>query len=320
MDVIAHELSHSWSGNLVSNASWEHFWLNEGWTTYLERRIIAAVHGEPYRSFSAIIGFKELEEAVEQFGAQHAFTKLVISLDGKSPDDAFSTVPYEKGFLFLYSIEKLVGQKTFDRFITEYFSTFAGGSLDSYEFKAFLIQFFDRNTDVGGKVRSIDFDTWFHGTGLPPRPNFDTTLVDQCYALADKWLQKPKSFEPSPSDIAGLQANQLLVFLAYLQDHSALLSAADVRCMEDTYGLGASRNLEVATAFLSLALQCGRPDKAVLDRTVEVLGLIGRMKFVRPLFKGLKKMDAKLAAETFERYREFYHPICRNMVTQLLAK
>lgn len=117
VDVIAHELSHSWSGNLVSNASWEHFWLNEGWTTYLERRIQAAIHGEPHRDFSAIIGWKALQDSVERFGEDHEFTKLIVDLKGKDPDDAFSSVPYEKGFIFLYYLEKLVGREKWDKFI-----------------------------------------------------------------------------------------------------------------------------------------------------------------------------------------------------------
>jgi leukotriene-A4 hydrolase len=122
IDVIAHELSHSWSGNLVSNASWEHFWLNEGWTTYLERRIGAAVHGESHRDFSAIIGWKALQDSVANFGEDHEFTKLVIDLKGKDPDDAFSSIPYEKGFHFLYYLEKLVGKSTWDKFIPHYFT------------------------------------------------------------------------------------------------------------------------------------------------------------------------------------------------------
>lgn len=117
IDVIAHELAHSWSGNLVSNASWEHFWLNEGWTVYLERRIQAAIHGEPYRDFSAIIGWKALQDSVERMGTEHEFTKLVVGLEGKDPDDAFSSVPYEKGFVFLYYLEKLVGKEKWDQFV-----------------------------------------------------------------------------------------------------------------------------------------------------------------------------------------------------------
>jgi leukotriene-A4 hydrolase len=117
VDVIAHELSHSWSGNLVSNASWEHFWLNEGWTTYLERRIAGAIHGEEHRDFSAIIGWKALQDSVERYGEDHEFTKLIVDLKGKDPDDAFSSIPYEKGFTFLYYLEKLVGKEKWDKFI-----------------------------------------------------------------------------------------------------------------------------------------------------------------------------------------------------------
>jgi leukotriene-A4 hydrolase len=96
VDVVAHELSHSWSGNLVSNSDWQHFWLNEGWTTYLERRIQAAVHGDKFRDFSAIIGRKALVDSVAQYGDDHESTKLVIDLKGKDPDDAFSSIPTRK--------------------------------------------------------------------------------------------------------------------------------------------------------------------------------------------------------------------------------
>lgn len=117
VDVVAHELAHSWSGNLVSNASWEHFWLNEGWTVYLERRIQMAIHGDSFRDFSSIIGWKALTDSITMFGEDHEFTKLVIDLKGKDPDDAFSSIPYEKGFTFLYYLEKLVGKDKWDKFI-----------------------------------------------------------------------------------------------------------------------------------------------------------------------------------------------------------
>jgi leukotriene-A4 hydrolase len=187
IDVIAHELSHSWSGNLVSNASWEHFWLNEGWTTYLERRIQAAVHGEPHRDFSAIIGWKALEDSIALFGDDHEFTKLIVDLKGKDPDDAFSSIPYEKGFHFLYYLEKLVGKPLWDKFIPFYFKTWQRRSLDSYEFKATLLEFFAPDKEASQKLEQVDWDSWFYKPGLPPKPDFDTSMVDDCYALAKKW-------------------------------------------------------------------------------------------------------------------------------------
>lgn len=191
-DVIAHELAHSWSGNLVSNGSWEHFWLNEGWTIYIERRIGMALHGDAERDFSAIIGWKALSDAVDLFGHDHEFTKLIINHKGIDPDDAFSTVPYEKGFHFLYYLEKLVGLESFDKFIPHYFKTWSKKSLDSFEFKETFINFFEGLGDEGikNKIATIDWDEWFYKPGLPPKPDFDTSRVDVCYRLADNWKDK----------------------------------------------------------------------------------------------------------------------------------
>ena len=160
VDVVAHELAHSWSGNLVSCASWEHFWLNEGWTVYLERRIQAAVHkDDKIRDFSALIGWKALSDSIAQFGEDHEYTKMIPDLKGKDPDDAFSSIPYEKGFVFLYHLEKLVGIEKWDKFIPHYFTTFKERSLDSYEFKATLLDFFASDSDASKKLTDLDWDT-----------------------------------------------------------------------------------------------------------------------------------------------------------------
>ncbi|KAF3760809.1 peptidase M1, membrane alanine aminopeptidase, partial [Cryphonectria parasitica EP155] len=108
VDVIAHELSHSWSGNLVTSCSWEHFWLNEGWTTYLERRILAAVHGAAYFDFSAVIGWQDLQGTIDDLGKDHPYTQLLIPHKGIDPDDSFSKVPYEKGFHMVWYLDRLV--------------------------------------------------------------------------------------------------------------------------------------------------------------------------------------------------------------------
>jgi leukotriene-A4 hydrolase len=194
IDVIAHELSHSWSGNLVSNASWEHFWLNEGWTTYLERRIQAAIHGEPFRDFSAIIGWKALTDSIELFGKDHEFTKLIVDLKGKDPDDAFSSIPYEKGFVFLYHLEKLVGKEKWDTFIPHYFTTYKFKSLDSFEFKATLLDFFKDDKDAAKKLDELgNFPPSFslssaqaHYTLLPPYPTLSPSPTLRKTGKADK--------------------------------------------------------------------------------------------------------------------------------------
>lgn len=335
--MIAHELSHSWSGNLVSNASWEarhihlripvvlqltqlqHFWLNEGWTTYLERRIQAAKHGESARDFSAIIGWKALEDSVNRMGEDHDFTKLVVDLKGKDPDDAFSSVPYEKGFVFLYYLEKLVGKDKWDSFIPHYFTTFKFRSLDSYDFKANLLSYFASDASATEALASVDWDTWFYKPGFPPKPRFDTTLVDKCYDLADKWQSlsenpQESAFTPKEEDIKGWVANQSVVFLEKLQNTSLSSPLAQplITRMDETYHYASSQNVELSSRFFVLGLQANAEE--VYGPTAELLGKVGRMKFVRPLYRHLMVCNKKLAIETFEKNRMFYHPICRGMV------
>ncbi|KAK3326345.1 peptidase family M1-domain-containing protein [Apodospora peruviana] len=318
VDVIAHELSHSWSGNLVTSCSWEHFWLNEGWTTYLERRIQAAVHGNSAMfDFSAIIGWKALEESVEGHGKDHEFTKLLISHMGIDPDDAFSTVPYEKGFHFIYYLDRLVGRENFDKFIPFYFGKWATKSLDSYEFKATFLEFFGAPgyADLKEKIAGIDWEARFYNPGLPPKPDFDTSLVDVCYELARKWKQP--GFSPSPSDISSWAGNQVLVFLNEVQGFEEPLTVEQTQAMGKAYGLAEGKNVELKEGYYQIAMRA--KDASVYQGVAELLGQVGRMKFVRPLFRSLNKVDRDLALKTLERNRDFYHPICRQMVEKDLG-
>ncbi|KAF4303016.1 Peptidase M1 alanine aminopeptidase/leukotriene A4 hydrolase [Botryosphaeria dothidea] len=316
IDVIAHELAHSWSGNLVSNASWEHFWLNEGWTTYLERRIQAAIHGEPHRDFSAIIGWKALQDSVERLGTDHEFTKLVVDLKGKDPDDAFSSIPYEKGFNFLYYLEKLVGKDKWDRFIPHYFGKYKFKSLDSYDFKATLLDFFAGDKDASETLNSLDWNTWFYAPGYPPKPDFDDSLVKVCYELADRWhaanAGDASDFKPTSDDIASWTGNQVVVFLEKIQTWDAPLNSELVELMGQNYRFASSQNVEIVSRFFVIGLKS--KTRSVYQPTAELLAVVGRMKFVRPLYRGLKEADFELAKQTFERNRDFYHPICRAMV------
>ena len=321
VDVIAHELSHSWSGNLVSNASWEHFWLNEGWTTYLERRIQAITHGsDKWRDFSAIIGWSALTDSIKHYGENHEFTKLIIDLKGKDPDDAFSSIPYEKGFVFLYYIEKLIGQDKFDTFIPHYFEKWSGKSLDSYDFKATLLAFFENDSATSKKLESIDWDKAFYAPGFPAKPDFDTSLVDEVYELAGKWEQFTKDsksdFTPRPSDIKDWSANQLVVLLERILAFDTALPTEHAKYLGKLYDLRETRNVEVSSRYYQIALVSG--DTSIKSNVTDMLGKVGRMKFVRPLYRYLVAMDVDLAVETFEKNKDFYHPICRAMIVKML--
>lgn len=324
VDMIAHELAHSWSGNLVTNASWEHFWLNEGWTMYLQRRIEAAIHGEPARDFSAILGWKALSDSINEFGEDHEFTKLIPDLKGKDPDDAFSSVPYEKGFTFLYYLEKAIGKEKWDKFIPHYFTTFAQRSLDSYEFKSSVLSFFSSDSAASSFLSSLDWEKWFYAPGFPPKPDFDTSLADACYALAEKWeslvsssngddKDEEQKFQPRESDISKLSSTQIVVFLERVSEFSPPLTKHHVELMRSAYKFPKSGNAEILSRFWGIGLKAGDEGYCAVA-TSEFLAKVGRMKFVRPLYRQLSKVDRDGAVQTFEQNKDFYHPICRAMV------
>ncbi|KAI0006542.1 peptidase family M1-domain-containing protein [Xylariaceae sp. FL0662B] len=317
VDVIAHELSHSWSGNLVGCASWEHFWLNEGWTMYLERRINAVIHGEPQFDFSAIIGWKSLEDSVNLFGADHEFTKLIINHKGVDPEDAFSSVPYEKGFHFLYYLDRLVGREHFDKFIPHYFKTWARKSLDSFEFKKTFLDFFEGygNAEIKEKIAQIPWEEKFYKPGLPPKPDFNTAYVDRCLALAEEW--KNEDYKPSAKDIEEFTANQTLVFLQAVQIFSPPLNAERSHLLGTSYNISSSKNIELKAAYYAIALKAG--DRQELPGVVDLLGSVGRMKFVRPLYRKLNELDRDLAVKTFEKNRDFYPSTTKGQVMKDLG-
>ncbi|KAJ8146730.1 hypothetical protein OY671_000226 [Metschnikowia pulcherrima] len=329
VDVIAHELAHSWSGNLVTNCSWEHFWLNEGWTVYLERRIQGSIHGEPTRHFAAIIGWSDLENAIRAMGdsAKRYSTLVQDQKDRSDPDDAFSTVPYEKGFNLLFHIEKTVGIKAFDGFIHHYFTKFKYKSLDTYQFLDTLYEYF---ADQKAKLDEIDWHTWLYEPGMPPvSPNFDTSMVDQCYILADKWFSAAKEGADyhgqfKASDIASFTANQSVVFLETLdsfnkredfkwKDHPAAVSALSEIYPE----YASSSNAEVL--FRWFVVQVRGHNSEYYDKLGQWLGTVGRMKFVRPGYVLLQSVDRDLAVSYFKKFESSYHPICQAMVRKDLG-
>jgi len=109
VSTVAHEIAHSWTGNLVTNANFEHFWLNEGFTVFVERKIIGRLHGEKRRQFASIGGRTVLQDAIKSMGEKDPMTSLVPDLTGIDPEDSFSRVPYEKGSALLSYLEELLG-------------------------------------------------------------------------------------------------------------------------------------------------------------------------------------------------------------------
>ncbi|EEY63192.1 leukotriene A-4 hydrolase, putative [Phytophthora infestans T30-4] len=321
-DVVAHEIAHSWTGNLVTNATWSDFWLNEGWTVWLERKIVAKIHNDPKTyDLKAALGMRGLVEAIQSFGASHPYTALVPDTEGVDPDDVFSRVPYEKEFNFLHYLSTVVGAEEFDLFAQAYIQKFKFQTLTSRDFRVFFENHFAAFPDG---LRQIDWDGWFFSTGSPLIENkFDTSVISQVRALGDKMMatsdndkwaktMTPSALRKWPASLWILLLDTLLLLQTGSQTK---LSAAHLDAI-DAFAhrhLSTTHNSELRFRWFTLSLRSC--DLRVLDRTVEFLKEQGRMKFVRPLFRDLcVALGVVQGAAIFEDCKALYHPIAAKMI------
>lgn len=315
-DVIAHEISHSWTGNLITNHTWEDFWLNEGWTIWLQRKIMAGIHSKEYYNFDAIIGWKALLDSVERYGADHEFTKLIPTLDGFDPDDSFSSVPYEKGFNLLNYLSTVVGEEPFEKFAQAYIQKFKYKTITSSQFRAFFMEHFSDRKD---QLTVIDWDAWYSAPGMPPvTPKFDNTISTASFELAEKLLDP--GFEPSPNDISNWTSAQIVVMLerviVLMGEKKTKISVEKLKKYGSTYNFSTSKNSEIRFRWQTICVKCEAD--FILPDVKQFLMEQGRMKFVRPLYRDLNnsKVGTKLAHDLFNEWGNNYHPIARKMIAK----
>ena len=315
-DVVAHEIAHSWTGNLVTNATWDHFWLNEGWTTWFQRKIMARITKNPkFLDFDAIDGRKHMADAMEEMTTEN--TKLVLDLGDKDPDDSYSSIAYEKGFTFLLYLERLFGSQEFEAFFQAYVARFAYCILTSEDFKEFFLNHFEGNA----KVNDIDWETWFHGAGMPPvLPELDQSMAAASQKLADQWFAIDREGKALPIDneLASWSSLQITCFLDALQIKTVEkpLQVSTLQAMNKLYNFLKTRNSEVLYRYCELAIPA--EDESILPVAIRFITTQGRMKFTRPIYRALykSKMGKDLAVATFLENKDFYHPICVKMVAQ----
>ncbi len=170
-NVIAHEISHSWTGNLVTNQNWQHFWLNEGFTTFLQRKITEIIYGIDMYNLEANIGYASLSADIKNFGESSSYTSLFPDIKDHDPDDSFSTVPYEKGFTFLYYLQSLVGKPNFQKIMQVYIDTFKLKSINTEDFKSTFVnqvnRLYPNSEDSNLILNEIDWDLWITKPGYP---------------------------------------------------------------------------------------------------------------------------------------------------------
>lgn len=316
-NVIAHEISHSWTGNLVTNSNHEHFWLNEGHTTFMERKICARLgSGEPLRHLLAMNGWRTLNDYVTLQGSDHLYTKLVPTLIGVDPDDAFSSVPYEKGFALLFYLEGLLGgPKVFEPFLRAYINEFRFRSINSNQWKSFLYSFFH---DQVGTLNSVDWDAWFYSPGMPPiNPQFDSTLTREVHQLSENWCATGEVDlgQFSPNDLANFSTPQKIEFLNELMLQEPF-STNKISNMERIYNMFSVKNSEIRFRWLRLCLRAEWVD--AIPHAFEFINSQGRMKFVRPIYRDLYAWD-RTRDQAVQNYQEHQHEM-HSVTAGLLAR
>jgi leukotriene-A4 hydrolase len=327
VSLVAHELAHSWSGNLVTNATWRDFWLNEGFTTYLERRIQEAVYGRSREEMEAALGLRDLNEELATLDDRDEI--LHVDLKGRDPDEGSTDIPYEKGALFLRHLEETFGRARFDQFLKSYFNHFAFQSITTEQFVAYLKQnLLDEDPALAAKV---PVDEWINKPGIPagaPRPS--SSAFAKVEEQARRWFLSEIPAASIPT--AKWTTQEWLHFLKFVQDTLTTESKIDrlvppnntsnaVARMDEldrAFHLTRSGNSEIAFQWLFMSIH--NHYVPANRRLEEFLLTIGRRKFIKPLYEELAKTpEGKARAlAIYRRARPTYHPIAVASIDEVL--
>ncbi|NNN29704.1 M1 family metallopeptidase [Streptomyces sp. S3(2020)] len=292
--VLSHEIAHHWSGDLVTGHSMNHFWVNEGFTTYAERRITEATVGVDVADLWTALAIDDLRADFAYFAENPELTRLRKDLTGQDPDTTSSWVAHEKGGLFLRALEEKVGRERFDAFFKQFFADFAYRSLTTEEFLEYIDGFFPG---------AIDYREWLYGDWLPA----DTPKV------ASRFLTETEAVGQGLPGAA--QADWTAEhWKAYLRRLTAPKDADFLETLDRAHALTTSVNLEIRVAWLTLGVRSGYAPAVMA--TAELLAGVGRMKYLKVLYDALadREETLPLALSTYRANRGFYHPIARTVV------
>jgi leukotriene-A4 hydrolase len=299
VSVIAHELAHSWAGNLVGNATWRDVWLNEGFTDYMESRIMTAVYGEQRSAMEQVLGLKELRADLSKLPPGDQI--LANDLRDRNPEDIFTAVPYVKGRLFLNYLDAKFGREHFDAFLKGYFDHFAFKSVTTEQFLSYLQE--NLLDKFPGIVSRDQVNTWVLGPGLPADAVLPvTTLFAQVDEARSAWLAGtllPKKLG------ADWNVQQWLYFL---ENMPPSLTTAQLAELDKAFSFTKSENAEVASSWFKLVIAHDyQPSYPHLE---DYLKTIGRTKLIKPLYEGLMNTGSgqTFAKRVFGKAKLGYHP------------
>ncbi len=311
--LVAHELAHSWSGNLVTNATWNDFWLNEGFTVYFEQRIMEKLYGTEYSEMLASLEVQGLQkEMAEMMGdGREADTHLKLDLTNRNPDDGMTEIAYQKGYLFLRYLESQAGRERFDVFLKNYFDRNAFKVMTT---EAFIDEVMDHLIKPERlNVGRVKLKEWIYEPGLPkdavlPVSNrFD--LVDD---VRDQFLN---GLEVSKLSTDAWSSHEWVYFVRGLP---ATLSDEKMNELDKAFGFTATGNAELLTAWLLLAIKTDY--SPAYERLESFLINTGRRKFLMPLYTELVRKDATRmrAKSIYEKARQNYHYVSTSSIDELL--
>ena len=310
VSLVAHELAHSWSGNLVTNATWNDFWLNEGFTVYFEHRIMEAIYGHDYAEMLASLSYKDLLETLEELmESKPEDTRLKIDLSGRNPDDGVTAIAYDKGYFLLRTIEEHVGRERFDAFLKKYF--------DHFQFKVIItedfIDFLKTHLLSEEEYTHLQVDRWIYDTGLPencvqPRSSLFAAVAE----AATSFLKAQKLPEKSITDAWSTHE-----WLHFLHQTCPKLNAEQMKSLDFMYQFTQSTNAEIQAAWYLYALHTAY--EGASDEMLAFMSTVGRRKFIVPLYKAMIELGQKEKARSiYAEAKGNYHSVAIKTLDELL--
>ena len=310
---MAHELAHSWSGNLVTNATWSDFWLNEGFTTYLERRIVEAVYGKARAEMEAMIGVKDLQEGRKTIEVPRDKT-LLPDMTDRDPDDAYSTVPYEQGALFLVFLEQRFGRERFDAFLRRWFDSHAFKSATTDQFLLFLKE--QLLATKPGVVTDAEVQEWLHSQSVPAfavLPKSDA--FERVERARDAWLHGG----PITALADTTKAWSTQEWIHFVDSLPRKMETSKLASLDRQFKLTDSTNAEIAHVWFRLAI--ANSYTAAYPAMERYMVRIGRRKLIVPLYRDLAATPAglALAKKIYATARAGYHPLAQDTLDPILG-
>lgn len=312
VSLIAHELAHSWSGNLVTNATWNDFWLNEGFTVYFERRIMEKIYGKELSEMQAALALGELKNSIKTFGPTHPDTHLKLSLEGRDPDDGVSDIAYEKGYFFLRTIENAVGREKWDKFLITYFDTFAFKTMNTEDFLVYIDeQLFKGDSSLKAQIQ---IDKWIYNPGLPENcPQPQSGEFDKVLAQVEAFKNGSKASE---LDTNNWTTHHWQYFLRNLPKPLSTEQMAD---LDAAFNFTNTGNSEIACDWFVQAVESNY--KPAYPKMEEFLIAVGRRKFLKPLYTKLAQTEEgkQWALEVYKKARPGYHSVSYHTIDDILG-